>query len=66
MIRRQGKNHAYRVTAVSPTARGRTPQSEREPIPGVSVRCQCGRVVRIKANGRPRAHDYCKFAPATI
>lgn len=36
-----------------------------EPVPGVTVRCGCGRVVRTRKNGNPVAHDYCIHAPAT-
>lgn len=63
MIRtRHSFTHVHGATARPP----KQPKPEPEPVPGVTVRCGCGRVVRArKSDGRPVAHNYCRYAPAT-
>lgn len=63
---RLGGQYNRRVRKVVPPGTKAAVKAQPEPIPGVTVRCECGEVVRVKSNGKPRAHNYCRFAPPSV
>lgn len=60
MIRTHSSRYTRRVPMRAQAPQQR--QQEREPIPGISRRCKCGTVARIRQDGSLFAHNYCIHA----
>lgn len=57
----------WQTDADRQTAAGRAARSAAEalPVPAGRVRCRCGRIVRVRGDGLPAAHNHCPFAVPT-